>query len=152
VGVAIPFPHKRVQALGQFFLVSEVDDAQPLALEKAESLLDLIHPRAGHRRMMELEAGMLFQPGFDQFALVHLQVVQHHVNGGDRSIEFPIEEVQQLDELDLAFALSGGVIDLAGAEGLPGSGSKVLALRVRGCRLVFSSTLNTRSCGPRGRL
>ena len=44
--------------------------------------------------MMELEAGMLPQPGFDQLAFVHPQVVQHDVNRGDCGIEFAIEDLQ----------------------------------------------------------
>jgi hypothetical protein len=36
--VAIPFPHKRGQALGQFWLVGKTDNAQPPALEDTEPL------------------------------------------------------------------------------------------------------------------
>src|SRR6516162_3055935 len=63
VRAVVPLLHKRVQAVREFFLVGEVGDAQSLALQNAEPLFDLIHPRAMHRRMMELEAEMLGQPG-----------------------------------------------------------------------------------------
>ena len=83
--------HKRVQAVRQFFLVGGVGDAQSLALENAEPLFDLIHSGAMHRRMMELEAGMLGQPGPRELALVHPQVVEHDVNGGDGGIDIALQ-------------------------------------------------------------
>src|ERR1039457_6019739 len=65
VCVKVPFPHKRIQAFSQMFLVREVDDAESLALQNAKPLFHLVHPRAMHGRVMELEAGMLCQPGSD---------------------------------------------------------------------------------------
>jgi hypothetical protein len=60
--------------------------------------------------VMELEAGMVGQPGLDQLALAHSQVVQHEVHGGDGWSELLIEDLRQLEELDLAFAAAGRVV------------------------------------------
>ena len=85
--------HSRTKASrrsASFFLVSEIDDAQSFPLEDAEPLFDLIHPGAMDGRMMELEAGMVGQPGFDLLALVHPQVVEHDVNRGYGRVDFVV--------------------------------------------------------------
>ncbi len=42
--MSIPFSHKGHQAFCQMTQVREIADAQPLALQNAEPLRDLIHP------------------------------------------------------------------------------------------------------------
>ena len=43
--------------------------------------------------MMELEAGLLLQPGLDQFPLMHPQVVEQDVNGRKRRMQLMVEEL-----------------------------------------------------------
>ena len=45
----IPFRNKGHQPFSQVIQVGEVADAQPLALDKAEPLFDLVYPGAMHR-------------------------------------------------------------------------------------------------------
>ena len=100
----IPFLDKTVQPLGQVDFVRKIGNGQALALQDAEPLLDLIHPRAMHRRMMELEARMFFQPGLHLFAGVHPQVVHHQVDFGDVLGNPAIQLFQEFKELLLPFA------------------------------------------------
>ena len=108
--MAIPLADERVYALGQGVLVREIDNAQPFALQNAEPLLHLIHPGAMHRRMMEVETGMLPQPGFDQLAFVHPQVVQHDVSLF-RLPRLTHQHRQKIDELRACVPRSGLPID-----------------------------------------
>ena len=84
MGHFVPFLDERHQSFCQVGFVLEVGDAESFALEDAEPLLDLVHPRAMDWRMMEREPGVFGQPGLDLFALVHANVVEHDIDGGDR--------------------------------------------------------------------
>ena len=110
----VPFAHKRVQSLGQRGFVRKVGDHQPFALQDAEPLLHLIHPRAVNRRMVKLEAGMLFQPGLHLLAGVHSQVIHHQMDFGDCGGNLSIQLFQKLDELGLPFSFRSVRKDLAG--------------------------------------
>ena len=44
VSVAVPLRHKGKQAIGERSHVGKIGEAQALALQDAEELLDLIHP------------------------------------------------------------------------------------------------------------
>src|SRR5450755_319078 len=44
---------------------------------------------------------------------MHFEVVEHNVNVSHGRIEFPVQNLQQHEEVDLAFAVSGAVIHLA---------------------------------------
>ncbi len=73
VGDLVPLVDERVESFGQMSFVLEVGDAEPLALQDAEPLFDLIHPRTVDRWMVEHEPGMLRQPSLNLFALVHAE-------------------------------------------------------------------------------
>ena len=110
----IPLRDERLQPLRQRRLVGEIGDPQPLPLQDAEPLLDLIHPRAMHRRVMEHEPRVLRQPRLDLLALVHPQVVQDDMDRLDRRGDLPVQLLQERDELGLPLPLGGHPVDLAG--------------------------------------
>jgi hypothetical protein len=66
----IPFPDERLQFCAQMVFGLEVDDAQTFALQNAEPLFDLIHPRAMHGREVEDESGMVGYPLPDFFPMM----------------------------------------------------------------------------------
>ncbi len=56
--MGIPFRDEGHQAFCQTIEVREVADAQPLALQNAKPLFDLVHPGAMRRQKVADEAGM----------------------------------------------------------------------------------------------
>ena len=115
VGLFIPLLHERMKPFGQVPLVREIRDRQTLALQDTEPLLHLIHPRAMHWRMVELEAGMFYQPRLHLLARVHPQVVHHQVNLRDRFRNLAVQLIQEFDELFLPLPLRRGRINLPGS-------------------------------------
>ena len=104
----IPFGDKGHQALGQVIQISEVTDAEPLALEDAEPLLDLIHPGAMHRQKPTDKARMSLEPGSHLFAFMHTRVIEDQPDATNGRRNLPIQLGEQSDELfpgDLAVGL-----------------------------------------------
>jgi hypothetical protein len=103
---------------------------------------------------------------------VHPDIIEHDMNRRDVRGNRSIGVLQKGDEFPLPFPLSGGGVDRACARikagnrfraplrvyscstrtGWPGCAATVGALRVRGWRLVFSSTHSTISQTPKGRV
>src|SRR5436190_10228399 len=115
MGMLIPLSDKGVQPLGQMDEVGKVGDAQPLALQDAEPLFHLIHPRTVDRREVAHKARMGGQPGAHQRARVHAQVIQQQMDRRDGRGNLLVELLQKGDELDLPFAQGGRRIDVAAA-------------------------------------
>ena len=109
----VPFSHECVESFRQGGFVSKVGNHQPLSLQDTEPLLDLIHPRAMDRWMVELESGMFFQPSLHLFASVHSQVIHHQMDFGDGGVDLTIQLLQELNELLLTFSLSRVGEDMA---------------------------------------
>src|SRR5712692_5000820 len=125
-----------------------------------------------HGWKVQHKAWMFGQPGLHLFALMHPYIIEDHMNRRDGRDNLPIHMLQKGDEFHLPFALGRGgvtfpvrvskpakrfraplrVYSCSTRTGWPGCAAKVAALRVRGCRLVFSSTHNTISQTPMGRV
>ena len=59
MSILIPFRNELVN-LGSYVVFGfEIDDSEPFALQDAEPLFDLIHPRTMHGGKVEDKAGML---------------------------------------------------------------------------------------------
>jgi len=121
---------------------------------------------------VKLEAGMVLQPRLNLLACMHPKIVHHQVNLGDFCRNLAFKMVQEFDEFLLPFLLRGVRADLArarvvGGEQIQGSFAFILVFhaacspgwaanvgdfRVRGCKLVFSSTHSTFSCGANFRV
>ncbi len=63
--MGIPFLNEGQESLGWLIEARKVTDTESLVLENAEPLLDLVHPRAMHRRKVTAEAGMSGQPSLN---------------------------------------------------------------------------------------
>ena len=111
----IPFPDELVYLGCEVSPVFEIGDTESLALEYAEPLLDLVHPRAVDRRELELKTRALLQPLPNLFAVMHGHIVQNQVNGGDRRRDFRFQVFEEGNEFLLPFALVSLTVDLAGA-------------------------------------
>jgi len=59
---------------------SEITDAQSLPLEHAKPLLHLVHPGTMHGHKVAHEMGMSRQPGLNQLAFMHLQIIHYKEN------------------------------------------------------------------------
>jgi len=114
MSLLVAFLHEGMQPLGQMGFVPKIRDRQALPLENAEPLFHRIHPRATHRRMVEPEAGMVFQPRLHLLSSVHSQVVHHQVNRRDLGRNFAVQFLQELDKLLLPFPLCRVGTDMSG--------------------------------------
>jgi len=113
--------------------VFEVGSGQSTALQNRKPLLDLVHPRAVHRREVHLEAWMTGQPRSHQLAVVYADVVTHQMDDLNGRRVFCVDGFQQLDELHLTLASAQNPDDLTaaqieGSEQLQGSLAGVLLL------------------------
>lgn len=100
---------------GQIRLVGKVSNSQAFPLKDAKPLLHLIHPRAVHRRVVEHEARVTGQPRLDLLALVHPEVVQDDVDLCLLRREFPVQLLQERDELHLTLSIRCPSVDFAGS-------------------------------------
>jgi hypothetical protein len=89
--VLIPFPDELLQLCAQMVFGLEVDDTQAFALQDAEPLFDLIHPRAMHRREVEDESRMVGYPLLDFFPMMRTDIVAHEMNGAKTHMVKKIE-------------------------------------------------------------
>lgn len=96
-------------------LVLEVEDAEPLPLQNAEPLLDLVHPGAMYGREVQEEPRMLLEPRAHLFSVMRGDVIEDKVNGRDRLQHLRIEVFEKGDELLLPLAVEGPAVDLATA-------------------------------------
>lgn len=102
------------QDLGcQFIEVLEVGRPEALAPKNREPLLDLVHPGAVDRSVVELEARMLNQPGPEELALVDANVVANHMDDLDLSRGRAMDLGQQRDHLLLTLSTMQLAEDLA---------------------------------------
>ena len=76
----IPCSDEDYQVFCQMIQVGEVANAQPLALEKAKPLPDLIHPGAMRRQKVTDEAGMSRQPSLNAFPFMDTRVIENQVD------------------------------------------------------------------------
>jgi hypothetical protein len=146
--MGIPFGDKGQQALRQLGLVSKIGNAQPLALQDGKPLLHLVHPRAMHRRKMEDKTWVFGQPGLHLLALMHPQMVKHHVNPSDRRGNFALQMLQKRDEFHLPFPLGRRGVDLARAGSKTGKEGQCSLARI----LVFDPYRLPRLCSQCRRL
>ena len=103
--MCIPFCDKRQQPFRKMFFVRKIGNAQPFALQNREPLLYLVHPGAMHGRKVKYKAWMLAQPGLHLLALVHPEIIEHHMNQGDCRGNGPLQMLQKGDEFPLPLAL-----------------------------------------------
>jgi len=104
-----------VENLGlKFVQVGEVGHDQSLAMDDGKPLLDLVHPGTVHGGEVHVKARMHSEPGAHQFAMMGADVVADQVDVGNGAGSVAVDFVQQLDKLDLPFALSADAEDLAG--------------------------------------
>jgi hypothetical protein len=164
----IPFCNKSHQPLCQVLLVRKISDPQAFALQNREPLLDLIRPGAMHRWQGKHKAWMFGQPGLHLLALMHPYIIEHDMDPRNGQGNLPIHILQERNAFHLLFPLGRRGLDLPQActttgkkvqstlagvllldpNGLAGCAARVGASRVRGCRLVFSSTYSTMSPTP----
>ena len=111
----IPFRDKRQQPFREMFFVRKIGNAQPFALQNREPLLSLVHPGTMHGRKVKHKAWMFAQPRLHLLALVHPQIVEHHVPTRDRRGTRALQMLQQCAACHVPFALGGGGIHVPGA-------------------------------------
>ena len=100
----IPFANKLAQLGVEVLLRVKVGDAQALALEDAEPLLHLIHPRAVHGRKVEDKARVFCEPLSHFFAVMRTDIVAHEMNGLDVLPNLHIQLLKECYELLLTLA------------------------------------------------
>jgi hypothetical protein len=81
--VGVPLVDEGENALFEGVEVGEVGRGHPLALKDGKPLLDLVHPRAVHRREVHLEVRMLREPCAYELAVVDAEAVAKQVNERD---------------------------------------------------------------------
>jgi hypothetical protein len=133
MGVGVPVGNETVKMLVEGKGGREVDQAQGLAREEAEPLLDLVHPGAMHRWEVEDKAGVVGEPGLDRLALVDTEVVEDQADSGDTRRQTDVQQLKEGNELPGTFAGSTPANDLAraGVEGskeVEGAAATVLML------------------------
>ena len=111
----IPRGHERHQTLLEVGHVGDIGDAQALALQDAESRLDLVHPRAVDGWDMDLEARMCGQPRLDRTAVVPRPGVPDQVDRGHARGNLLVEALQESADRDRACAPRGVGVDVAAA-------------------------------------
>ena len=99
----VPLVDVEIDFVSQVFDGCKVWDFESFALEDAEPLLNLVHPRTVNGSEMKSEARMLAQPFHALFAFVDAQVVTHNMNHGDVIGDLAVEVLQEGDELLLPF-------------------------------------------------
>ena len=119
MGLLVPLGDELVSFYRKVRLAIEVGDAEPLALQNAEPLLDLVHPGGMNRREVENKSRMVFEPGSDLLAVMGRDVVENEMNGRNRGWNFGFEIFEKRDVLPLPFAVERVAVDLtaAGVEG-----------------------------------
>ena len=115
MSLLVPLDDKLVNLVGKVRLVLEVGDAEPLALQNAEPLLDLIHPRAMDRCEVESKTRTLREPRSHLFAVMGRDVVEDEMNRRDLGRNFGIEMFEKRDVLLLTFAIERFSVDPAAA-------------------------------------
>lgn len=85
---------------------------QPLALEDAEPLLDLIHPGAVPRRAVHPYPGMLGAPGAQVAARVDTDVVADQRDGGAGGGHRPRQQGEEAKQFGLALPREHGGAEL----------------------------------------
>ncbi len=113
--MGVPLRNKGEQTMGERCGVGEVREAQALALQDAEELFDLVHPRAVSRQKMRHKARVRGHPGLNLFSFVNTAVIQDYVNGPHLSCDLTVQLLQKGDEFYLALARSDSSIDVAAA-------------------------------------
>ena len=153
MGDLVPLLDEGHEPFGQVGFVLEVGDAKPLALEDAEPLFDLVHPRAMDGRMVEHESRVLDQPGLHLFPFVHAEIIEDHVDCRDRCGDLVVQLLQERDELFLSLAFGGQSVDFSSASVEPREqvqGSLALVLMLDSHGLIRHRRLGRRL--PRARL
>src|SRR3972149_2921524 len=115
MGLLVPLDNKLVNFGRKICLIFKVRDAEPLALQNTEPLLDLIHPRTMDRCEVESKTRMFLKPGSHLFAVVGRDVVEDKMNRRDLGRNVGVEFIEKLDELLLAFAIERFSVDVARA-------------------------------------
>ena len=78
--VLIPFTNELSNLGLEVVFRFEIGDAQAFALQDAEPLLHLIHPRAMNRREVKDKAWVFHQPVADFFAVMRADIIAHEMN------------------------------------------------------------------------
>ncbi len=109
----VPLRNKGHQAFCQAVEIGEVENAEPLALQDAEPLLRLVHPRAMGRQKEADKARMNCQPSLRTPSFVNTHVIEDEgdVRHGRRNLS--IQVVEQSNELLLALPSPRTSVDLA---------------------------------------
>jgi Bacterial regulatory protein, Fis family len=129
----IPFTDKLLKLRAQVILRGKVHNAQSLALQDAEPLFHLIHPRTVHGREVHHKPRVRGEPSGDFFSVMRTHIVTHEMNRPDVGGNLPIQMFQKGAEFLLAFAGKTLPVDLArtgikGREEVEGAGTCVLML------------------------
>jgi hypothetical protein len=112
--LSIPFGDICHELLSQVIQVGEVANTQPLALENAQPLLQLVHPGTMHGQRVAHEAGVSRQPSSCLFASLYARVIEDHPDATNGRWNLPIQLGKQGYELGLPFAPLSPSVDLAG--------------------------------------
>ncbi len=115
MGLLVPLGDEVVNLDREVRLALEVGDAEPLALENAEPLLDLVHPRGMNRRKVEDKARMFLKPGSRLFAVMSRDVVEDEMNCRDLVRNVGLDIFKKREVLLLPFAVERVAVDLAAA-------------------------------------
>jgi hypothetical protein len=125
--VSIPFGDEGHQALGEMREIREITDVEPLALQDAEPLLDLVHPGTMGWQEMANKAGMERQPLLSLLAMMDTRIIKHKVDLSDRGGKLLIQLGEQSDKLHLSLAYKRLGRDLTCA-------------RIKGCKEMEGTT------------
>ena len=137
MSILIPFLNELANLGSQVVFGFDIDDSEPFALQDAEPLFDLIHPRTMHGGKVEDQSGMFGEPLADLLSMMCADIVTHEMNVGDMRLNLPVQLFQKGDACLLPFAVIALPIDLAragvkGGKEIQGPGALVLVLALVG--------------------
>ena len=102
--VLIPLTNELSNLSLEVLFRCEIGDAQAFALQDAEPLLHLIHPRAMNRREVKGKARVFPQPFSDFFAMMRTDIIAHEMNRLDALVNLRVQLFKKGDELLLTLA------------------------------------------------